>query len=352
VTEPLAESRVDREAFLRVLELTEPGLAQRETLEQSSCYCFVNGEVITFNEELSVRGTSGLDNKFNGAVRGDKLLESLRKLTEEQIVIAQEDGKFVVRGKKRKFWVRLESEVTLPYTMIEVPDKFKPLPDDFSEAVQMVSGCCATSDDGSNFNTMCLNIAPGWVEACDTLKMCRWNLQTNFKEPCALKYQSTRPIHRLGVTQVALSKSWLHFKNARGFTLSARKYLNDWPSDALDPWLDEEGEVVSLPKGLKEACEKSQVFTMDNGDSDLVSVALKATRVIIKGEGPLGGYEETSKVEWSGPEITFLVSPKVLSDLVDKYSEVIVTPRSLKIQGGSYTYCTRLSLSQGKPEED
>ena len=46
---------IPREAFLRTLEAVQPGLDPTGAIEQSSCFIFKDGAVMTFNDEVSCR---------------------------------------------------------------------------------------------------------------------------------------------------------------------------------------------------------------------------------------------------------------------------------------------------------
>ena len=49
--------RVSREKLMQALEAVSPGLANRELIEQSSCFVFKSGMVMTFNDEVAGRFT-------------------------------------------------------------------------------------------------------------------------------------------------------------------------------------------------------------------------------------------------------------------------------------------------------
>src|SRR5947209_5548466 len=138
--------RVNREKFLHCLESVQPGLCPRGEIEQSSCFVFKGGEVLTFNDEICCRSKSGLDKTFEGAVKGEKFLELLRKLPEEEIsvdVVRADDEtvEIIVIGKGRRSGFRMEEEVTLPVDAVEKPTKWKELHKDFSDAINMVQRC-------------------------------------------------------------------------------------------------------------------------------------------------------------------------------------------------------------------
>ena len=58
----------------------------------------------------------------------------------------------------------MEREVLLPVDAVEVPEKWRRLPEDFLEAVSIVQQTAGR--DESQFSLTCVHISPDWVEAC------------------------------------------------------------------------------------------------------------------------------------------------------------------------------------------
>ena len=72
--------KIERLKLLEALKIVEPGLASREIFEQTNDFAFIKGQVITYNNEVSIsHPVEGLDN-IQGTVRADKLYQLLGKL--------------------------------------------------------------------------------------------------------------------------------------------------------------------------------------------------------------------------------------------------------------------------------
>ena len=105
---------------------------------------------------------------------------------------------------------------------------------------------------------------------------------------------------------------------------------------------------AQLPKGLAEAADKASVFTSE-AEADLVRVKLKPGKAWVKGTGVSGWYERgPMRVTYDGPRLEFLVSPKLLSDIVNKYPECELVKDRMLIDGGSFSICIYLM----PPEEE
>jgi len=352
------EARVDRETFLHTLESVQAGLSPREVIEQSSCFVFRAGEVLTFNDETTCRAESGLGKELEGAIQAQKFTDLLHKLVEKEIILElSEDSHLVVRGKGgRKAGIRMEADISLPVDTVEKPEEgsWKPLHEDFAEAVGIVQQCAGS--DESQFALTCVNLHPKWVECTDNYQICRWRLRTGIAEAALVRQSAIKHIVSLGMSEFAETPSWLHFRSGSGLHLSCRRYLEDFPS--LSKFLEVEGETIILPKGLGEAADKANIFSSENVDNNTVEVTLADGKLRIKGEGVSGWYTEPKKITYSGPRLKFNVAPQMLIDLIKKHNECVINAEKLKCDTGKFVYVACLTppsdkaADDGEPEEE
>lgn len=338
-----AKTKVNREELLRQLESVSPGLSSKDIVEQSSCFVFKKGEVLSYNDEVSCRGPSILNDSVEGAVKAEKFLELLRKLPEEEIGISAEGGELRVTGKSRKAGIRMEEDIALSLDSLEAPEKWRKLPDEFTEAVSIVQQCA--SQDQTSFEMTCIHLHPEWIEACDNFQICRWPMETGFKTSILVRQSSLKHIVPLGVTKFGETAGWLHFKNADGIILSCRKYEEEYRD--MTNFLKVKGSPTRLPKALADAAEKAAIFSAENGRNDRILVELKAGRIRVRGEGTSGWYIEDKKIVYDGEEMVFLISPGLLTELTKKYEECSIGPGRLKVKGDKYTYVACLIDPEG-----
>ena len=353
-------SKINREGLLKVLEAVQPGLSTREILEQSTCFIFGGGKVQALNDEIAACGPIPLGDDVKGAIRAVKLLEILRKLPEDELEIGVEQGQLTLVGKRRKTGITMESEIHHPLVgTVEVPDTWQQLHKDFSEAVGVV-GLCASSDQ-SVFARVCIHVTPKWVEAHDGIQACRWKLSTGFSGEkkdsgewtgTLVRQASIKHIVALNMTEFSETPHWIHFRNSDGITLSCRRYVEDYPEDSQGEFKKEDGTSVVLPKGLADAADNAAVFSSENSDNNVVKVELKPGTIRLRGEGLSGYHRETKKIAYEGEPVSFLISPKLLTDIVKRHSEVKISSDRLRVNGGAYRYLACLFKSDpGKKEE-
>jgi hypothetical protein len=339
---------INRADLVRCLESVAPGLASgQETVEQSSCFVFKKGKILTFNEEVYCATTCDV-NGLSGAVRSGPLLAILRALPDKEVEIRPGEGVVTVLGKARRGAIKYETMIGLPVDLVEKPGDWSPLPEEFNEAAELVHKCAG--EDRSAFERTCVHFHPKRIEATDNFQLARYGLKfTGHTEPFLLRKESVKAILPLGMTKYSVTDGWCHFTNPSGVLVSCRKWQGDFPD--LSKHFASEGTPVTLPKGLAEAAERALVFSSEDKDSDWITVDLDGTRVKVRGEGVSGWYTETKKAKFDGPPIKFLISPQLLAELVKNHTDCTLTDRLLKVDAGKFKYATVLNVSAPVVEE-
>jgi hypothetical protein len=330
---------INRTELLSKLETASPGLATtRETVEQSSCFVFRKGGLITYNGDLACRIKCPME--FEGAVVADKLVELLRKLNEDDVEITAKGKELVVTGIGRRAGIRFEADITLPIDAVERPAEWQEIDSQFAEAVDICVQC-TTKDDTQGFYRACVHIHPKYIEACDNLQMARYPVVTGLAAPVLLRRESVKHIVTLGITHIAETQSWVHFRAGNGLILSCRKYIEvDFPN--LNEVIKVRGTPATLPAGLPEAAEKAQIFSGDNADVDHVTIELRAGKLRITGRSAGGWFQEQKSIKYEGDPLVFTIAPKMLIELTKRHNECEIAPGRLRVHGGRYTYLTCL----------
>jgi len=331
--------QVDRDVLLNQLESIKAGLSPREIIEQSSCFVFSDGKVMTYNDEIACSQNSCL--KVTGAVQAEPLIAVLSKLPNDAVDIEMGDGELRIKAGRRNAGVRMEAEVLLPIDSVEVPKKWNPLPDGFGDAVYIVAQCAGK--DESQFVITCVHITATHVEACDNYQLSRFPIEVPIRRNCIVRATSLKHICDLDMTEIAETKTWLHFRNPAGLVLSCRKAEDDYPN--LDAYLEVSGSPTTLPKGLAESTTVAQVFSSENADNDDVMINLSPKRgglLRVRGEGASGWYTETKRIKYEGPPMKFAIAPKLFIELTKRHNECLISSNTLAVSTGKFIYVTSL----------
>lgn len=339
--------KVNRENLLNDLETVKAGLSPREFIEQSSCFVFQDGMVMTFNDEVACRKKIELN--VTGAVQANALLSILSKIDDPELLVRQNDkGELEFRGKSKGFGIMMDKDIFLPIDKVELPEKWRPLPKEFTEAVGLVQHCVST--DETKFMMTCVHIHPNFIEGCDNTQVMHVRLNTTLKERVLVRVTSLEAITSLGMDRIALTKSWIHFRNQNGLIYSCRRYDEEYPS--LQEVINFKGHKITIPKGLADGCERAAVFAEDKSGEPMVSIRLSNGKIRLEGIGLSGWYRQVNKVAYDGPSMEFVIAPDLLKHISEKYSDAQLSRDKLKVEGGSWTYVTVLGQKQDTPEEE
>ena len=336
--------RINREEFLKQLESVLPGLSAKEIIEQSSCFIFKDKAINTYNGEIACSQKSLLD--IEGAVPAIPFISIIRKLQEEELEISLVDTTLLIKGKQRKAGINMEQDITLPIDAVDKPKEWKKLPDDFADAIAIVQPCAGTNQ--SQFAMICVHITSKFIEACDNHQVTRYRIKTDVENPILIRKESLRHIVSLDMIKFSETKRWIHFRNSDGLILSCQHFIEDYPTDDISEVLKMKGEPLSLPKGLKEAVEKAEIFSSENTESNNVIVNIKKGKFKITGKGSYGWFTEIKKSKYDGDSLRFTIPPKLLVELVQHYNECEVSASRLKVNGGKFVYVTVLGKIEGK----
>lgn len=340
--------RVDRENLLRTLESVAAGLANREIIEQSGSFVFKDGYVFTFNDEVACIAKSPLNIK--GAVKAKLLLDYLSKSPDENLEIKIEEGKLYLAGKNRKTTFVMEAEIMLPIEHVEMPEEWNEINLEFSEAVKTVYDCASTEE--SQFVYCCVHVTPDFVETSDRFQIARYMLNTGISADILIRADALKNIIGLDVVEFSETNNWIHFRNKAGLTISVRRYVDEYLD--FTPHLVPDGtEPITIPAGLDEVVNRTQLFSREDAHSNVVRVDLKPDQVIIEGSGPGGNHKERKKVVYTGTPIQFTIAPKLLIEISKKSNECRVGENRLFVDTGKLKYatCTSIAESNGHGEE-
>jgi hypothetical protein len=96
-----------------------------------------------------------------------------------------------------------------------------------------------------------------------------------------------------------------------------------------------------LPGGLAEAVDKAKIFSSENVENDQVFVRMKAGKLLIRGEGAHGKFEEQKEVKFAG-DVSFMIAPRLLVEITKRTNDCVVGEGRLKIDTGRFVFVSCL----------
>jgi DNA polymerase III sliding clamp (beta) subunit (PCNA family) len=337
---------VDRLEFQTRLEEVKHGLAVKEMLDQSSCFVFKNGEVVTFNEEVACATRSMLPDEAKGAVQAKKFLEIVRSLPDARVTVRVEESTFRIEGKNKRFTCPMQRKILIPTDVVERPGTWRGLDKEFNQAVDLVKECATT--DHSAFTLTCVHIHPRWIEAFDNTQLARYDFKggTGVTKAFLVKRDAIKSVLYIDPVEMCETGNWLHFRSASKAVMSIHRYVAEAADyQNLDQFLKIRGQEIQLPDGLKEAAERANIISSTNAEGNLVTVELTGKVLRIVGDSDAGRYEEVKRVtDYKGPAMRFRIAPGLLVGITNKKQRCEISESNrlrMKTKNFTYVACLR-----------
>lgn len=328
-----------KENLQYALEVVKPGLANKEVVEQSTSFAFIDGKVVTYNDEISIsHPVEGLD--ITGAIQAEELYQILKKIDKEEIEISVVDNEIRLTAGKSRAGLILHQEVKLPLEEIGAIGKWKALPDNFLKGLQFAVPSC--SRDNSRPKLTCVHCSDNnYIEASDGHRISRLTLSDPL--PVAsflLPADSTLKVLRLMPTKIAEGKGWIHFKTEEGTILSCRvfeeKYLE------LDPHVKVEGNWVTLPETIYDIVDRANIFAKrDSVFDEEITITIEKQKLTVRSESDAGWFEEKTKIE-STDSLKFKITPILFKSIIKETQSFICSNKALRFDGEDWFYVMAL----------
>lgn len=337
-------AKVIRKELVVALEKVAPGIGSKENDIQATCLLFSEGFVYTYNDEVSVSALlPEALSEVECAVQAKDFISLLSKMSDEEIDIELTDNHLLVKGKRVKAQIVIENEIKMPIDEIEMPEKWRALPDDFILALK--SCIPIVGKDMSKPLSTCIHLADDRVETSDVDRACKYTLdKVHFKKPIYLPGTSARIVVRFNVKKYNTTQGWIHFKCEDDTILSCRTYYDGQEFADLTHLLEAEGTELELPVQLSDALERSGIFVMSTDNTEVVMedkyvcLSIADNWCKVKGEGSLGRYEEKIRINYEGNPISFSTKVETLKDALEKHRQCEVCSNFIKIYDEKFTH--------------
>jgi DNA polymerase III sliding clamp (beta) subunit (PCNA family) len=326
--------------LLQALETVKPGLASKELIEQATSFAFIDGRVVTYNDEISIsHPVEGLD--IIGAIQAEELYKLLGRLKKEEIEIEASDSEITLKSGGTKAGFTLHNEIKLPLKELDNIEDWKKLPEDFIHFMKFVVGSC--SRELSEPILSCVNVNnEGFVESSDNYRMARGEIG----EPIPTKSflipaTSVIELIKIDPTYIAEGGGWMHFRKDEGTQISCRIFED--PFVDIEEHLDVKGMELSLPRTLPEMLNRVSVFAKrDYFLDEAIEISLEKNKVKLECRSEEGWISESANIRYDEEPLSFSITPFLLKGILSETSDCILSDRMLKFAGAGWEYVTVL----------
>jgi hypothetical protein len=332
--------KIEKKNLLKALDTVKAGLSSKEQIEQGSCFIFMDNKVITFNDEVSF--TYPLpDFPIVGAVHADELFALVNKINTEEIEVEVSESEIIFKAGKMKAGLTIQQEILLPVEEIGEIEKWKKLPDNFLAGLNIAMGAC--SRNISDPITSCVHVNKSIIEGTDSYRIAHFTLSDVLRlKAFLIPANSCSKIIKLFPEEIAQGNGWMHFKNKENAIISCRIFEEKFPDTS--PFLNiDKGIQLNFPKDTLKILDKAGIFSKrDSILNESVLIKLMKNKLIISSESETGWFKEPSKIDYTGDEFEFSITPYLLKDILQDATVCTISKNKLTFVNDNWKYISVL----------
>jgi len=321
--------------LLSALEIVKPGLANKEVIDQSTSFAFMEGRVVTYNDEISISHPVA-DMEITGAIQATELYLILKKIKQEDIEVGITESEVLLTAGRVKVGLTLQTEITLPLEEIGSITKWKTLPEEFLQAMKMAMYSCGTNNSEPVLTCVHVNEV-GYIEGSDGFRVMRTTLQNKFPVHTFLIPASVvNTLIKMNPIKVSYGEGWVHFKTELGTVMSCRIFEESFPETS--ELLKVKGTEFTFPRTINQILDRASVFHKQESDTVDAVIALENNRIKISSQSDTGRFEEEANIKYDGKKLEFEIVPMLLKNILASVLTCRFNGRILKFAGDNWEF--------------
>lgn len=340
--------KVNKEQLEHALVTVKPGLADKEVIEQTTSFAFMEGRVVTYNDRISIsHPVPGLD--ITGAILATNLYKLLGKVTfaeddkEKEVEIKLIDNELVLSKSngKMKAGFTIESEIKLPVEeAYSKMGEWKKLPADFNKFLGLAAGSCGKDMSKPKLTFVHVN-KEGFIEGADGFRLTKCELKEEIPvDTFLLPAEAVPEVTRLNPTMIAEGQGWIHFQNDEETIISCRIASEEYTYNTN--FTEVTGHEIMLPKDITEILDRAGIFAKREHEiEESVRIEIKGKVLRMRASNDLSWLEEEVPINYKEP-LSFSITPYLLRQIIKENRVCIISEDKLKFSGDGWFFIAAL----------
>lgn len=326
--------KINKEKLREALAIVKPGLATKELLSQTTSFAFMEGRVITYNDEISIsHPVEGID--FDGAIKAEELYGLLSKLTNESVEIEAEGAELKIKAGRVKAGLMLEKEINLPIR--KVPSDWKKIKEStkFQEFMKLAGQTC--SRDMSQPKLVNVFVDGKKIIGSDGQRLIECELESKIPvAPFLIPATDVSELIKINPTQIQLDGDWVHFKNEIETVFSCRKINDSYVAQNLidDVLFINKKVLIKTPGNILETLSRVMSFSRrDFALDEIVEISIKEGRMFFEAESEntKSWIKENMKIKCD-VDFSFTITPSLFIDILKRVQEFTLDKSLTKVK--------------------
>lgn len=340
----MSQYTIKKNELLLALKNAQPGLALKETIEQTTCFVFLDEHVITYNDYFSVKAPVQELADFSGAINGAELLSFLEKAPQDELTILKKENEIQIKSGRARVGLRLLEEIKLPLEEINEEKEWEDLPNDFLDGIELALYSC--SKDSSRPALTCIHIKDGVLESTDNIRLTRYSMESLMGSvDILLPSVSAEKILKYSLSQFCLAPeaNWIHFLTKENVEISCRLIKGTIPD--ISKLLIGTGVDFTFPKKITEILDRAQVFCQREHPLDQeVEILFSPKKLTIKAKSPQGWFEEEAGIRYEGEDFAFAIHPVFLKEAIQRQTLCTILQNRIRFQSNNWDHIIALKF--------
>lgn len=335
--------KVKTDDFKSALDIVKPALgnAAKEIVEQAASFAFIQGCVVTYNDEISIK-TPLTSVKLEGVIKADELYKFLGKVKTSEFDITVKETEIEMKAGHAKVGFALNKEVLLPLDEVSEIGSWKDLPKNFLTACKFAAASAST--DMTDPKLTCVHLAhKGVIEASNNHRLVVWGLVGEELpiDSTLVPASSIKEVIKIQPSQVAEGSGWIHFRNEQGTIISCRIFDEKYVDTEAILQSIKKTKKIEFPVEVLPVLEKAEIFTQEQKTNGSVELEFKNGKITVKSESSTAWFKES--IAYDGDdEFTFSITPYLLKDILKQTNKCRINNNILKFVGPEWVYITSL----------
>jgi len=332
--------QIEKNKLIKAMEPVRPGLASKEMIEQSTSFCFKDGNIITFNDDISVSFPIPELKELTGAINANEFYNFVKKINVDEIALEITENEIQLKAGRSRVGLKLQTEVVLPLGEIGKIKKWTKLPDNFAVAINFCMN--AASRNMTEAKLTCVHINEDIVEASDRFRIAHYKMSDKVQiDKFLIPANTCAKLVKIFPSEIAAGEGWVHFKDDNKAVISCRIFDEEFPNTA--PHMKTKGKELTFPKQTLQLLERAGIFAKrDYSLDESVSISVKDGKMQVKAESEAGWYKEVVKIEYKGDDIEFKITPSLLKGIITETNTGIIDSNKIVFSGENWKYLTML----------
>lgn len=316
--------KINKEKLKEALEIVKPGLEnkgsgaqfslQRGWVDQMTSFAFIHGRVVTFNDEISISHPVK-DLQLTGAIHAEELYKLLAKSNADELQMAMQDDKVVLKAGRSKAQFSLQQEITLPLDELGDVEEWHALPSNFADALMFCAASCATDMSSPAFT--CVSVQGKQMYGTDSYRIATYMMEDEALD-CLIPHTAAADICKINPIEIASTEGWLHFRNEEGTVLSCRQFNAEFPNMERFFAQEKSKTPVHFPDNIINLLGRACIFAeRDHKTDERVVVTFAKGKITLHSSNEHGSIVEKDRCDYKGAEtLEFMITPYLLRDIL------------------------------------